>query len=389
MKSLAIKYFFIFKQLILFAIFYGLKSKKLKNSNVIFFFPFYHTGGAEQVHLDIVKSLSNPKNTVLFSGNSSSTKHLSEFKNNANVLEINNFRKINKLNNYLIKYLARIINKNKITVFGCNCHLFYKILPHLDQNIKKIDLIHAFSTPDYGFEQVSISSIELLTNRIVINNKTKKDFIEQYQKLKISDKFVERIIKIENGVKINKYELKKDLPKKLKIGFIGRWSEEKRPELFVKIANNFSKDTQQVDFYMIGSQMERFKSKIISNGVNFIGEILEKKELEKYYQDLDILLITSKREGFPMVIMEAMSFGVVVISTDVGGINEHIASNQNGILINNNNIEQILIEDFIVKIKNLLQKKIELQRMSENSFKYAIQNFDINIFNQKYQELLN
>lgn len=318
------KYYFILKQIFLFVFFCIFKSQKLKKSKVIFFFPFYHTGGAEQVHLDIVKSLQNTNNSVFFSGKSNSKKYFLDFKNNINIFEINDFLRIKALNPYLIKHIAKIINKNKIKVFGCNCHFFYMILPHLKQSIKKIDLLHAFSTPDFGFEQISIPYIKFLDNRIVINEKTKQDFINQYKSLKINDKFASRILKIQNGISINQVNYCKTQENTIKIGFVGRWSSEKRPELFLEIANSF-KENYFVEFFIIGSNMKNQEKIITENGVNFIGEILENQLLKKQYQDLDILLVTSIREGFPMVIMEAMSFGVVVISTNVGGINEHIS----------------------------------------------------------------
>ena len=382
------KYYFISRQIILFVFFCIFKSQKLKKSKVIFFFPFYHTGGAEQVHLDIVKSLKNAENTVFFSGKSSSKKYFLDFKSNCNIFEINDFLRIKALNPYLIKHIAKIINKNKIKVFGCNCHFFYMILPHLNQSIKKIDLLHAFSTPDFGFEQISIPSIEYLDNRIVINEKTKQDFIKQYKSLKISHKFANRILKIQNGISIIQNNFHKTQENTIKIGFVGRWSFEKRPELFLEIANSF-KENYFVEFFIIGSNMKNQEKIITENGVNFIGEILENQLLKKQYQDLDILLVTSIREGFPMVIMEAMSFGVVVISTNVGGINEHISNNENGILIENHDNVLLIKNDFINQINNLLQNKLLLEKLANNSISYSKQHFDIQEFNKNYQELLN
>ena len=58
-------------------------------------------------------------------------------------------------------------------------------------------------------------------------------------------------------------------------------------------------------------------------------------------------MITSFREGFPMVIPEAMAQGAIPISTNVGGINEHITNFENGVLIDNSVNEDEIINQFV------------------------------------------
>jgi glycosyltransferase involved in cell wall biosynthesis len=52
-----------------------------------------------------------------------------------------------------------------------------------------------------------------------------------------------------------------------------------------------------------------------------------------YYRRADALLLLSRVEAFPYVMLEAMSFGVPVISVPVGGVHEAITGGQDGILL--------------------------------------------------------
>lgn len=369
-----------------------IETKKIKKSQIIFFFPFYHTGGGEKVHLNIIKSVKGKKTCTFFTGESSSQNFLSEFKQNTLVIDIN--RLLNCDNNFIKKYLKREIirllnkNKNLISVFGCNSGFFYELLPLLNQSIKKIDLIHAFSTPDYGVEQVSISKVTYLNNRIVINNKTRLDLLEQYNTNNIDSSYGDRIFKIENGIEISNQKLIAKNKNKIKIGFVGRWSIEKRPELFLAIAKNILGIASNVEFIMIGSDMEQNKAIIENAGVKFIGEITNNEILQNIYKGMNILLVTSYREGFPMVIMESMIHGVIPISTDVGGIGEHIMDNENGILIKDTDDFNMLINNFTDSLLMLIKNKKQLNKLSENAFSYAKTNFGIQKFNDNYFNLL-
>ena len=71
--------------------------------------------------------------------------------------------------------------------------------------------------------------------------------------------------------------------------------------------------------------------KIDSEFVRFTG-LLEGEELVKQYQRCDFTILFSNFENIPVVISESLACGKPVISTNVGGINEHI-NDSNGILI--------------------------------------------------------
>ena len=53
----------------------------------------------------------------------------------------------------------------------------------------------------------------------------------------------------------------------------------------------------------------------------------------KMYKDIDIVCLPSWREGFPKVLMEAASFGLPVIATDVPGCRDAVKKNKTGILV--------------------------------------------------------
>jgi glycosyltransferase involved in cell wall biosynthesis len=223
--------------------------------------------------------------------------------------------------------------------------------------------------------------VPLLTKRIVINKKTKDDYIQLYNKNNIADKYIDRIQIINTAIEVPQILTKKKLPKKkLNINYFGRIAPEKRLHLFVKIAE---RAFNIGNFKIYGPKQENYQ---------FIEPYYEKnitdnKCMTIVYNKTDILLITSYREGLPVVIQEAMAHGVVCISTDVGSISEHITNGINGFIVNNEMPENLIIDSFVQIINNLYSDQDYLHYLSVQSHKYAFDNFNMKIFNHEIKHL--
>jgi len=87
---------------------------------------------------------------------------------------------------------------------------------------------------------------------------------------------------------------------------------------------------------------------------NYIGIIKGKKKID-FFMSLDAFIlpaitVPNDMDGIPVVLMEAISFGLPIISTDVSGIPEICINNYNGFLINEKNSSQII--KAIINLKN-------------------------------------
>lgn len=364
--------------------------KKIKNAKIVCFFPFYKTGGAEKVHLNIVKAL-NPENVcVIFTSHSATTNFFEEFKENANCIEINPIlnKKNSLVNKWLMKSIYNTINKsnNCKTIFGCNSVYYYQILPKIEASIKRNDLFHNFFENDQRESDI-INSAKYIDNRIVINEAAKNDLLKFYSKNNIDSIYNDRIKIIGNGIKLPERVFPLKNNSLIKIGFIGRWCFEKRPEVFLEIAKQIKKNYSSVSFVMAGTGMKSNLDYINESGVDFLGEITNENELNQLYKELHFIVLPSIYEGFPMVMMEAMSNGVIPISTDLDGIKEHITSNYNGILVNGSDEDKI-VSSFYDSISLLIENPEIRNTLAHNCFIYAHENFGIEKFNALYKKVL-
>lgn len=346
----------------------------LKIKIIVFFIPYHHIGGAERVHLNIIKALKY-KPIVCFDY-SNSDKISEEFSKNAHCFLITNDKRIK----IVILFLRIISFFMPVVLFGCNSGLFYNFVSKLKGKIKAIDLTHAFSFPEYGMEISSLPYVNLLDKRIVINNKTFNEYKALYQKNAVKESLLDRFKIISNGIIVKDF-VDCNIDSRFThftIGFVGRNSPEKRPELFFEIVKQ-----TKIKAKVIGDNFDNFK--IDFPEVTYFENCNDNSIIRSQFSEISLLIVASSREGFPLVIMEAMELGIPVIATDVGSISEHVINYENGFL------SPVDKEDFlnftIAKIKVIIEDKVLYRNLSLKAREYAINNFDIKIFNKQYRDL--
>ncbi|EOH96877.1 hypothetical protein UAY_02609 [Enterococcus moraviensis ATCC BAA-383] len=122
--------------------------------------------------------------------------------------------------------------------------------------------------------------------------------------------------------------------------------------------------------------------------VSFLGWIGDKKELKKEILDSTIGVLPSYNEGLPMSLLECMSYGLPMISTNVGSIASVISDGKNGVLITPGNAEELALA-----IEKLLNDQKKWQLYSDNAKDTIVRNFDEQkLFTQLalvYQEVSN
>ena len=109
----------------------------------------------------------------------------------------------------------------------------------------------------------------------------------------------------------------------------------------------------------------------ITKYIDYIGEIEDRKELENYYKKSSVFCLTSRYESFGLVLVEAMSYGCYIVTTDFGFVAHDIVKNKK------------IGEICPIDNKNMLAKKISEYENRKDSFMseritFAKENFDWN-----------
>lgn len=120
---------------------------------------------------------------------------------------------------------------------------------------------------------------------------------------------------------------------------------------------------------------ERLEQKII-----FKGPL--KEELINHYLESSIYLMTSRWEGMPLVLAEAMSFGLPIVAFEQTGSSEVLDGGNFGVLIENGNIEEMVKQ--LKKLVNSFDLRKEYQKLSLQ----RVQDFDMKKIIGKWLSLI-
>ena len=105
----------------------------------------------------------------------------------------------------------------------------------------------------------------------------------------------------------------------------------KGPDIFIEVIKLLKLKGYDITVFLTGPARGYMKNELSKNKINFIHQYFKhQNELLNCYHALDFYLITSREEGGPMGLMEAMASGVPVISTPVGMAVDLIENNVSG-----------------------------------------------------------
>jgi glycosyltransferase involved in cell wall biosynthesis len=121
-------------------------------------------------------------------------------------------------------------------------------------------------------------------------------------------------------------------PSDILVGIVGRLTEIKNHELFLRAAAQFksevaaqsqSSPNARVRFIVVGDGALRKTLEQQAQALGLQADVIftgSRRDLEDVYPALDVVALTSRNEGTPLTLIEAMANARVVISTAVGGV---------------------------------------------------------------------
>jgi glycosyltransferase involved in cell wall biosynthesis len=132
-----------------------------------------------------------------------------------------------------------------------------------------------------------------------------------------------------------------------------------------------------IKLHMVGgggdmSYLPLLKEKGIEKYVVFHG-MVEHSKLPRYYRSADICVIASRREGFPITLLEAMASGLPVIASNIGSLQEIISNGKDGVLFKSEDADDLSKAILALYRDEDLKEKISVNAL-KTATKYSWEN---------------
>ena len=369
------------------------KTKTSNKINILMFFPWMITGGADRFNLSLINGLDKEKyNVIVILTEPNKNVLRQEFEKHAIVYDLTSF--INQ--KYWLAFVNYIIEKEDINViFNSNSKFGYYVLPYLKARYSKLPIIDYIHMEEWynrngGYSRYS-SMLDSIIDKTLVCNENSKNILQEHFGRREEDIKTVYVGVDEDEFDPAKYNKEKLLEKysldknKHILSYICRISEQKRPILLLAIINKLKEVRKDFKVLVVGegNLLSKMKAKAkelnLDDYIQFLGNI---EQTEEIYKISDLTINCSIKEGIALTSYESLSMGVPIVSSNVGGQAELIDENT-GILITCRQNEKDIykeeynqeeVNDFTNAIVEILNN---LDKYKENCRKRILDNFTL------------
>lgn len=222
------------------------------------------------------------------------------------------------------------------------------------------------------------------------NQQSGKNFIKTFKSIVIN-----------NGIDQKKFDPSKqykDIRKELNIpeghlliSFVARFTSHKQPLTLINAFAEAVKTNDHIHLLMVGDGDEKQQAEEIIKRLNLQSRIT----LQPFRQDVpdvlaatDIFVLPSLWEGLPIGLLEAMAMGKAIIASNVDGTSEVIQHEENGLLVQTDNLVSNLTKALTTLAGNTsLRKKFQQNAVKTVNERYNAENMTRSIENV-YNDIL-
>jgi len=310
---------------------------------LIFFLPNFSSGGAGKSITELCEKINKKKFsiTIICLGKCFYKNRLSKICKKIYELKVSKTIYAQKI---IYRLLSKKFKDFKKVIFISNLYYCNALTLLFQRRLKNVHYIVIERTP---FEELSIyfSFLDFMMKNII--KFILKLFYHKADLIIANSKKTRDDLKLFSGTKVisiypssykkNKLKKKKIIRNKKKIILsIGRLSKEKGFDILIRSIPYINYDNFIVKIVGDGPEKENLIKLSRKLGLNkkiiFLGHKKENR-ISNYYSESDLFINPSYFEGFPNVVVEALSFNLPVICSDsYGGIKEILLDNKGGYL---------------------------------------------------------
>lgn len=356
----------------------------MEKIKVVCIIPSILTGGAEKMAIDLVAYLNKELFDVYLISLYKDTQSVySKFIDERNV-SISYLDKKAGLDFITFKNLSKKLSEYRPDIIHTHLNASIYAIPWINQNknVKWIHTIHNEAAKEFPKVYLNIMKYfykKKMATPIAISERIKVSISEQYKIRK------EEIPLIYNGVDTETFKpFKIENREKVVFCCVARFSYQKNHKILIDAFYRAVSKTPNISLILVGDgelrpeiekQIEDYG---IRDKVTLVGNT---NDVLRYLQKSDVFVLSSRYEGLPLSVLEAMSAGLAILATRVGGIPDVVSDGEEGLLVSPGNSASLA--SAMVKIASEDQDRLNMRFKSLEKAK----DFDVRRMAKLYEKI--
>ncbi|MBA6377930.1 MULTISPECIES: glycosyltransferase [unclassified Colwellia] len=293
----------------------------------------------------------------------------------------------------LVKSIRKYINYHKVDILHCHQYTpwVYGTIGAMFTKTKIVFTEHGRFYPDSSTWKRKLVNpiLNLFTDSVVAISEATKQALVEFENIPrrsinvIYNGIAELNVDIE---KVKQLKLSLNLDEdKIILGTIARFDPIKNHKMMLKAFAEVLKKNSNAILLIVGDGDERESIEALIRELNITDNIIltgYNPNPKHYLAMMDIYLLSSFSEGTSMTLLEAMSLGKPCVVTDAGGNAEIIKHKENGLVTDNDNLEQ-----FTDCCNELIADTVKQKLYGEAGRKIFEENFSLNNMLNRYRAL--
>ena len=192
-----------------------------------------------------------------------------------------------------------------------------------------------------------------------------------------------------SGVNMEKF-YQGPLPENMSFLMVARLLKSKGVSEYLQAAANIKKKYPDIQFKLLGKLEYEMQDAIPeADIVKYINDgtvtlLPETNDMRGHYENCSVYVLPSYREGTPRTVLEAMSVGRPIITTDANGCRSTVKDGVNGFLVKVGEVESL--EKAMLRF---IENKDLIPQMGAESVKYCLEKFEVNKVNNNMCKYMN
>lgn len=292
----------------------------------------------------------------------------------------------------IIWRLAKFLRKNRFDLV--HTHLFtgdlWGRIASFFLNVGVISTYHTTSDPNVERIGKLLDRLLVLRNDAII---CVSEAVRQYH-LAGLNVMPDKLFVIENGIDLKRFETPvSTVETRRKLGLdpagswiviVGRLIPLKGHKYLIRALALLMERFPTLGIVIVGEGEEEpsLRQQVTQSGLTgrvvFLGL---RRDVPEILRTMDVLALPSSREGLPIVLLEAMSAGLPIVATRVGGIPDVVQNGETGLLVDQ--------DPFAIAqaLKTLFDNTDMRKKIGENARKVALDRYDIRKVTERYEGL--